>query len=51
MGMTPPNEELIESFVKYALIYYCRGVLQGRFDCTEEWKSCAKHVLSEVMER
>lgn len=49
--MTTPNDELIESFVKYTLIYYCRGVLQGRFDCSQEWKDCAKHILNKIIKR
>lgn len=47
--MTQPDDKVIESFVKYALVYYCRGVLQNRFDCSQEWKDCAKHVLNEVI--
>jgi len=49
--MTEPDDKAVESFVKYALIHYCRGVLQGRHDCTPEWKALAKYVLNWVMEK
>lgn len=48
---TSPDYADVEAFVKYALIYYCRGVLQGRGDCTPEWKNLAQHVLDEVMRK
>lgn len=45
----PPDEDEIEAFIRFAIIYYARGVLQNRFQCTPEWRRCAKHVLKEVV--
>lgn len=44
----PCSDEDLEAFLRFALIFYARGVLR-RKDCTPEWEACARYVLKELI--
>lgn len=48
-AVTDVPDEALEAFLRYALIFYSRGVLMRR-NCTSEWEACAKFVLKEMVD-